>query len=438
MNRTFRQTATLAAALWAMAMPSMAAPMLADAPVVLHARYLFDGISGQLSDDAVVVVEHGRITGVGPQAHIPQDAVRIDLGNATLAPGFIDAHVHLGDEDSGNSYKDFYEGMLRLPAEEAFYAERNGRVTLEAGFTTVRVVGTNDWVDLALRNAIDAGLVVGPRIIAAAHALGTPGGHCDAPPFPPERVTPQSEIDGICSGPESCRAAVRAQMKWGADVIKICASGGVFSESDPLKVPQLTVAELEAIIGEAHRWGRKVAAHAHGDEAARLAVEAGIDSIEHGTFLSVDTLRLMKQKGVYLVPTRMAAWWATEHADGYPAPIAKKARSIGIAHREMFQQAVRIGVPIAFGTDSGVSPHGQNAHEFSLMVEAGMSPSAALLSATRDAARLLGIDQDTGSIAPGHSADLVAVPGNVLEHIDATEHPTFVMARGRVVFQQRD
>jgi imidazolonepropionase-like amidohydrolase len=424
-------------ALWAALILSVSA-MAAGTPAsstayVVHARYLFDGVSGQLSDDATVVIEHGRITGVGASAPVPDGATRIELGDATLTPGFIDAHVHLGDEDSGNAYKDFYDGMLRLPAEESFYAERNGRVTLEAGFTTVRVLGTSDWVDLALRNAIDTGLVVGPRIVAAAHALGTPGGHCDAPPFPPERVKPLSELDGICSGPESCRAAVRAQMKWGADVIKICASGGVFSQSDPLKVPQLTAAELDAIIGEAHRWGRKVAAHAHGDEAARLAVDAGIDSIEHGTFLSPETMRLMKQKGVYLVPTRMAAWWSSSHADGYPPPIAKKARAIGAAHLAMFREAVRIGVPIAFGTDSGVSPHGQNAHEFSLMVDAGMSPSAALLSATREASRLLGVDQETGTISVGRSADLVAVPGNVLEHIAATETPLFVMARGHVV-----
>lgn len=413
---------------------SLVAAAPADGPaVVLHARHLFDGRSGVLSDDATVVVEHGRITGVGAAAHVPDGARRVELGDATLAPGFIDAHVHLGDEDSGNPYRDFYEGMLRLPAEEAFYAERNGRRTLEAGFTTVRVLGTSDWVDIALRNAVRDGLVQGPRIVAAAHAIGTPGGHCDAPPFPPERVKPQGEIEGICSGPESCRTAVREQMKWGADVIKICASGGVFSESDPLKVPQLTSAELEAIVGEAHRWGRKVAAHAHGDEAARFAIEAGVDSIEHGTFLSAETLRLMKQKGVYLVPTRMAAWWSTEHADGYPPPIARKARAIGAAHVAMFKEALRVGVPIAFGTDSGVSPHGSNAREFSLMVDAGMTPAAALLSATREAARLLGVEGETGSIEVGRSADIVALPGNVLEDIRATEHPVFVMAQGQVI-----
>ena len=399
---------------------------------VIKARHLFDGVSGRLVEPGIVVVAGGRIVAVGPSAVIPAAARIIDLGEATLLPGFIDAHVHITDESSGNSYRDFYESMLRLPAEQSFYAEKYARATLAAGFTTVRVVGAGDWVDIALRNAINAGLVPGPRILAAGHAIGSPGGHCDQPPFPPDRVKPLSPIDGVCSGPESCREAVRDQMKWGADVIKICASGGVFSESDPLKVPQLTPAELEAIVGEAHRWGRKVAAHSHGDEAARLAVEAGVDSIEHGTFLTTDTLKLMKQRGTFLVPTRMAGWWSGQHADSYPPPIAKKAKAATAAGTEMMKAALKVGVPIAFGTDSGVSPHGMNAKEFSLLVADGMAPAAALLAATREAAKLLGIDGETGSLEAGKAADLVAVPGNVLDNIGATEHPTFVMARGAV------
>ncbi len=402
------------------------------AVIVLKAAHLFDGKSGQLVSPGLIVVEGDKIKAVGANATVPAGAKVIDLGDATLLPGFIDAHVHLTDEDSGNSYRDFYEGMLRLPAEQSFYAERNAHKTLAAGFTTVRNVGANDWVDIALRNAINAGLVQGPRIIAAAHAIGSVGGHCDQSPFPPDRVKPLTPVEGICSGPEQCREAVRDQMKWGADVIKICASGGVFSESDPLKVAQLTPDELHAIMSEAHTWGRKVAAHSHGDEAARLAVEAGVDSIEHGSFLSVETLKLMKQKGTYLVPTRMAAWWSNAHADGYPPVIAAKARQLLTAHAEMFRNALKVGVPIAFGTDSGVSPHGMNAHEFALMVELGMTPSAALLSGTREAAHLLGLDAVTGSLEAGKSADIVAVPGNPLETIAATEHPSFVMARGAI------
>jgi imidazolonepropionase-like amidohydrolase len=412
---------------------SAAPPSIAAEPAtVIKARHLFDGVSGRLSEPGVVVVAGGRIVAVGAGAAVPADARVIDLGDATLLPGFIDAHVHITDEASDNSYRDFYQGMLRLPAEQSFYAEKYAHATLAAGFTTVRVVGAGDWVDIALRNAINDGLVQGPRILTAGHAIGSPGGHCDQSPFPPDRVKPLGPIEGVCSGPESCREAVRDQMKWGADVIKICASGGVFSESDPLKVPQLTPAELEAIVGEAHRWGRKVAAHSHGDEAARLAVEAGVDSIEHGTFLTADTLRLMKQRGTYLVPTRMAAWWSGRHADSFPPPIARKAKAAATAGAEMMKLALKVGVPIAFGTDSGVSPHGMNAKEFSLLVADGMSPAAALLAGTREAARLLGVDAETGSIEAGKAADLVAVPGNVLDDIAATENPTFVMARGAV------
>ncbi len=419
---------------------SLAAPLAqsADAPaepvpIVLKAAHLFDGRTGTLTSPGLVVVKGTKIAAVGPQSAIPAGARVIELGDATLLPGFIDAHVHLTDEASPNPYKDFYEGMLRFPAEQSFYAEKYAKITLAAGFTTVRNMGASDWIDLALRNAINAGLVQGPRMIAAAHAIGSPGGHCDQAPYPPEVVKPLTPIEGVCSGPEQCREAVRYQMKWGADVIKICASGGVFSESDPLKVPQLTPEELHAIIGEAHTWGRKVAAHAHGDEAARLAVEAGIDSIEHGSFLSVKTLELMKQKGTYLVPTCMAAWWSDAHASQYPAPIAAKARQLLAAHTEMFKNALRIGVPIAFGTDSAVSPHGMNAHEFQLMVDRGMSPAAALLSSSREAARLLGVDAETGALEAGKTADVVAVPGNPLETISATEHVSFVMARGAVV-----
>jgi imidazolonepropionase-like amidohydrolase len=408
----------------------------ADPATVIKARRMFDGVTGRIVEPGVVVVSGDRIAGVGASAPVPAGATVVDLGDATLLPGFIDAHVHITDESSGDHYRDFYDGMLRTPAEQAFYAEKYAHITLAAGFTTVRVVGAGDWVDIALRNAIRAGLVQGPRIVAAAHAIGSPGGHCDQPPFPPERVKPLGTIDGVCSGPESCREAVREQMKWGADVIKICASGGVFSESDPLKVPQLTPAELDAIIGEAHRWGRKVAAHSHGDEAARLAVEAGVDSIEHGTFLTADTLRLMKQRGTYLVPTRMAAWWSGRHADSYPPPIAKKAHAAATAGAQMMKEALRIGVPIAFGTDSAVSPHGMNAKEFSLLVADGMTPAAALLAATREASRLLGVDAETGSLEAGKAADLVAVRGNVLEDITTTERPIFVMARGAVVVQK--
>jgi imidazolonepropionase-like amidohydrolase len=240
-------------------------------------------------------------------------------------------------------------------------------------------------------------------------------------------------MQGVCNGPEECRLATRLQMKYGADVIKICASGGVLSESDPVDVPQLTPEELAAIVSEAHAWNRKVAAHSHGDVAAKQAIEAGVDSIEHGSFLTTATLQLMKQKGVYLVPTRLALVWTVGHADGYPAKIGAKARAAGASHDAMFRNALRIGVPIAFGTDAAVSPHGINAQDFGNMVDLGMTPSAALLSSSQGAAKLLGIDGETGTLEAGKFADIVALPGDVLQDIRATEKPVFVMKQGVVV-----
>jgi len=403
------------------------------APVLVKAAHLFDARSALLRGPSAVLVDNGKIVAVGDNLAVPAGAQVIDLGDATLLPGFIDAHVHITGESSDNPYKDFYLEALRPAVEQSFYAAKYARTTLMAGFTTVRVVGADSFIDVALRNAINNGIAVGPRIIAAGHAIGSPGSHCDQSPYPPERVHLLGPLEGVCSGPEQCREAVRLQMKFGADVIKICASGGVLSESDPLESSQLTPAELEAIVGEAHTWGRKVAAHAHGDHAARLAIEAGVDSIEHGSFLTPDTLKLMKAKGTYLVPTRLAAFWVGQKADAFPPPIAKKAKAVGTRHAEMVKEAYRLGVPMAFGTDSAVSPHGMNAREFSLLTELGVSPAAALLSATRDGARLLGIEAETGTIEAGKSADLVAVPGNVLDHIEATEHPSFVMLRGEVV-----
>ena len=407
----------------------------AEPVTVLKAAHLFDGASGRLSEPGVVVVRGQRIIAVGAGATIPADSTIIDLGDATLMPGIIDAHTHITYDHVDDWAQGFYEGMLRFPVEQSLHAARNAKVTLQAGVTTVREVGAADFIDIALRNAINDGLTQGPRMLVAGHSIGSSGGHCDNSPFPPERVKPSGPIEGVCNGPEQCRAAVRYQMKWGADVIKICASGGVLSESDPVDVPQLTPAELSAIMSEAHAWGRKVAAHSHGDRAARLAVEAGVDSIEHGSFLGADTLRLMKAKGVYLVPTRMTQVWVNAKADTYPPKIGDKARAAAKAHTEMFKKALQIGVPIAFGTDAAVYPHGLNAQEFGDMVDIGMSPSAALLSSSQGAAKLLGIDAQTGTLSVGKFADVLAVPGNVLSTIRATQTPLLVMKQGEIVRQ---
>lgn len=407
----------------------------AEVPVVLKAAHLFDSRSGQLSRNGVVVVQGEKILAVGSGVNIPSNARVIDLGDATLLPGFIDAHVHITSELNDNYYRGFYDNMLRFPVEQSHYAARYAKRTLDAGFTTIRNLGAGDFVDVGLRNAINAGVVTGPRILAAAHSIGSPGGHCDGAPFPPDLIKPLGPTEGVCSGADDCRAAVRYQMKWGADVIKICASGGVLSEADPVDVPQLTDDEFNAIMSEAHAWKRKVAAHSHGDKAARMAIEAGVDSIEHGSFLTEDTLKLMKSKGTYLVPTRLAVYWVNKQAAGLPPLIAEKARAAYAEHEKSFRAALRIGVPIAFGTDTGVSPHGMNAKEFALLVEIGMSPSAALLSGTRESAKLLGIEAEVGTLESGKFADIVAVPGNVIENIAATEKPLFVMKHGQVVRQ---
>jgi imidazolonepropionase-like amidohydrolase len=367
--------AFVAAAALTMGTGSMVRAAEPAQPIVLKATYLFDAKSGKLTQGGQIVVQADKIVSVGTGA-TPANARVIDLGDATLVPGFIDAHTHLTSELQDDFFRDYHAQTFRFAIEQAHYGALYAKRTLEAGFTTVRNVGTGDFLDIGLRNAINAGVTTGPRMITAAHSIGSTGGHCDDGPYPPDFVAPKGPIDGVCNGADECRAAVRYQMKWGADVIKICASGGVLSEADPVDVPQLTREELDAIVSEAHAWKRKVAAHAHGDAAARLAVEAGVDSIEHGSFLTVQTLQLMKSKGTWLVPTRLAVYTVNKGAEGYPPKIAEKARAAWNAHGQMMKSALRIGVPIAFGTDSGVSKHGVNAKEFALLAELGMQPAA--------------------------------------------------------------
>ncbi|HEY6940268.1 metal-dependent hydrolase family protein [Dokdonella sp.] len=433
MQRRIAWVAGLVLASAAQAASDGTAPGPAAVTTVLKAAHLFDGRSGTLASPGLVIVKGDRILAVGKDVAVPADAKVVDLGDATLVPGFIDAHTHLTMDHDDNWEKAFYENTLRSSVEQSYHAEANARATLRAGVTTVRDVGGADFIDVALRNAIRDGLAEGPTIVAAGHAIGSTGGHCDSSPAPPDRLRPAGTMEGVCNGPESCRLAVREQMKYGADVIKICASGGVLSESDPVDVPQLTPDELRAIMSEAHAWRRKVAAHSHGDLAAKQAIEAGIDSIEHGSFLTPPTLQLMKQKGVYLVPTRMTQLWVNRKADTYPPKIAGKARAAYAAHGEMMKNALKIGVPIAFGTDAAVYPHGMNAEEFGDYVDLGMSPAAALMTSSQGAAKLLGVDGDSGTLEAGKYADIVAVPGDVLANIRATEHPLMVMKHGKTV-----
>jgi imidazolonepropionase-like amidohydrolase len=426
-------------ALAGMALPGVAAPPAGGqppAPIVLKAARVFTSTSERPLAPGMVIVQGDRITQVGQSLATPPGARVIDLGDATLLPGFIDAHVHLDMEMSDDWYRDFFQGIMRFPAEQAHYAALYARRTLEAGFTTVRDVGSVDYVALGIRNAINAGIAAGPRMLIANYAISSTGGHADQAPFPPDRVKPAGTLQGVCNGPAECREAVRYQIKYGADVIKFMPSGGVLSLSDPVDAPELSQEEMNAIVSEAHAWHRKVAAHCHGDAAAKMAIAAGADSIEHGSFLQDDTLRQMKEKGVYLVPTLFAGFWVGEKADRFPPAIAVKARAASAQMQSMFQHAVKIGVKVAFGTDSAVEPHGLDAQEFALMVKNGMTAPQALLAATAGGADLLGLADKIGTIETGKLADLVAVPGDPLQDIRQTEKVLFVMQGGRVVKDQ--
>jgi imidazolonepropionase-like amidohydrolase len=418
---------------------TMAAATAAEAPVappmVLKAAHLFDAAAGKIVSPGIVVVRGDRIEAVGAGARLPEGAKVIDFGDATLTPGFIDAHVHLSGQSSDNYYKDFFDGMMQMPPEQALMATRYTKAMVEAGFTTVRDLGDSDYISLGLRNAIKAGAVEGPRMLVANYAIGSTGGHADQDPIRPDILAQATPIKGVCNGPDECRAAVRYQMKYGADVIKFMPSGGVLSLADPVDVPQLTQDEMNAIVSEAHSWHRKVAAHCHGDLAAKMAIKAGVDSIEHGTFLQEDTLKLMKEKGVYLVPTLFATYWVGSHLDEYPPAIAEKARAAAAQSQKMFAMAVKAGTKVAFGTDAAVEPHGLGAKEFSLMISAGFTPVQALQAATVNAADLLGVSADSGTLEAGKRADIVVLAGNPIEDIHVTEHPKLVMAAGKIVRQ---
>ncbi len=428
MKSTLKLASLVCAALFSAV--SFAATDAQDVPIVLKAAHLFDAVSGKLVDNGIVVVSGSKIEAVGADARVPAGAKVVDLGDATLMPGFIDAHVHLTNESTLNYYGDFYEGMLRFPVEQVLYGAHYAKATLEAGVTSVRDLGSSDYEALALRNAIRAGMIPGPRMLVSNYAIGSTGGHADQGPIPPQHLPLATPVQGVCNGPEECRAAVRYQMKFGADVIKFMPSGGVLSLADPVDNVQLTQEEMNAIVSEAHAWKRKVAAHCHGDRAAKMAIAAGVDSIEHGSFLQDDTLQEMKKKHVYLVATLFAGAWTGEHLDTFPPAIAAKARAASSAMQNMFQHAVKIGVPIAMGTDAGVEPHGKNAREFSLMAKNGMGAAQVLIAGTAGGAELLGIADKTGTLQMGKFADIVAVPGNPLIDIAGTERPTFVMKEG--------
>jgi imidazolonepropionase-like amidohydrolase len=407
----------------------------AEKTYVLRAARLFDGKSNALVTPGVVVVSAGRIVGVGSAAAISSGAEVIELGDATLLPGFIDAHTHLTMMYS-DDYKQAELDRLKKPIpEQALDSSVNARVTLMAGFTTVRDVGSSNYLDVGLRNAIRDGVVPGPRMLVTVHALGATGGHCDDEDGFREGVFGHESgpLEGVINGPVQARYAVRLDHKYGADMIKVCASGGVLSANDDVDTPQLTQEELNAIVDEAHSLRRKTAAHAHGAEAAKRAIRAGIDSIEHGSFLDDEALDMMKAHGTYLVPTLMAIQGLQEQFDRgvyVPPAIALKAHLAIASLHTMFQNALAKGVRIGLGTDAAVYPHGRNAEEFHQMVDLGMKPIDALKAGTSSDADLLGIADKVGTLEVGKLADVVAVPGDPLQNIRQTEHAFFVMKEG--------
>jgi imidazolonepropionase-like amidohydrolase len=434
--RTLALTAALSIATSAGAQAGSRPPS-ADVTVIRAAR-LIDGTGAPAVQNGVVIVRGDSIIAVGraDAVSVPAGARQIDLGDATLMPGFIDAHVHLIGRELGDPRKD-NESMRDFDSFGAILGAAHAEKTLMAGFTSVRNVGAGNFDDMALRAAINQGFVPGPRMENAGYAIGITGGHCDENGFKPG-VADGDVRHGIADGVDEVRAAVRYMVKYGADVIKTCATGGVLSEGDAVGATQYTYEELKAMVDEATKLDRKVAAHAHGLEGIKIAVRAGVASIEHGSFLDAEAAKMMAQRGTYLVPTLSAGEAALRavQAGLLTGLRAEKTRVAAAAARNATKIANAAGVPIALGTDAGVDPHGQNAHEFVLMVEwGGLTPMQSIVAGTLNAAKLLGWDKHAGSLAAGKWADVVAVSGDPLRDIHAMEKPVFVMKAGTVYRQ---
>ncbi len=402
---------------------------------IIKAARLFDGKSDTLVQPGMIVVEGNKIQSMGGTA--PPGATVIDLGDATLLPGFIDAHTHLTQDFDPDFAGAESRRMQRTIPEQAIRATQNARKTLMAGFTTIRDVGSSDFLDVGLPNAINAGVVPGPRMLVSVHALGSTGGHCDdGAGFRFGLLNHESgPEDGVINSPDQARFAVRFNIKYGADVIKTCATGGVLSPTDDVDTPQLTQAELDALVTAAHELRHKTAAHAHGAEGAKRAIRAGIDSIEHGTFLDDEALRLMRERGTYLVPTLATRTGLLESK--FPPLIQHKAELALKSQDSTVRRALQMGVKIALGTDAAVYPHGNNAIEFMLMSNDGMTPTRSLQAGTSVAAELLGLGQKVGTLEPGKMADIVAVPGNPLDDIKVTQSVFFVMKDGSIYRNNR-
>jgi imidazolonepropionase-like amidohydrolase len=394
----------------------------------IRAGRFLDVKAGTLKNDVVILIEGERITQVGAGIPIPQGVETIDLSNATVLPGLIDCHTHITTQP-GNYYEDIFR---RSPIDVAVTAHVYTRRTLEAGFTTVRDVGAGEFIDVALRKAIDAGTVVGPRMQVATLTVGATGGHGDTTGFSP--YIKFGSFSGLADGPEEIRKLVRFEVKYGADLIKLIATAGVLSEEESVGAPQFSQEEMNVVVQEAAMWGRKVAAHAHGAEGIKRAVKAGVASVEHGSLVDEEGIRMMKERGTYLVADIYNDDYILAEFSrlGYPPKIIEKERLVGRTQRENFQKAAKAGVKIAYGTDAGVYPHGWNAKQFTHMVKWGLSPIDAIRAATVNAADLLGWSDRVGEIAPGRFADVIAVAGDPLRDVTELEKVIFVVKGGKV------
>ena len=394
----------------------------------IKAGHLLSPVDGRVTKNAVITIEGDRITAVGNSGTmIPDDATIIDLSESYVLPGLMDMHTHI----PGFLDKNYFSGYFQSPHRAVIGGVVNASRTLQAGFTTVRNVGSYDFQDIALRNAIDAGEIPGPRMAISGPALGITGGHCDRNAL---NHNFEERADGVADGPWEARVQVRKNVKYNADLIKFCATGGVFSKGTIPGQTQYTLEEMQAIVDEAHTHGRKVAAHAHGNKGIKRAIEAGVDSVEHASYLDDEAIAMAKERGTYLAMDIYNTEYtlAQGEANGVPEENMEKDRVVGIAQRESFSKAVKAGVKMVYATDSGVYPHGENGKQFARMVQFGMTPLQAIQSATIHSADLIGWQDRVGQIAAGYYADIIALDGNPLEDVGEFEDVDFVMKGGLV------
>lgn len=429
-NRTYRAAALAAVMISCLVgVTGLAgnANIAAAETVYIKAGHLIDGLGDKAISNAAILIEDERITAVGSASEmaVPEGARVIDLSDKTVLPGFLDAHVHLtGDADEHG-----YRGLAASVPRQALTGAKNAYLTLMAGFTTVRDVGAEGYTNVALRDAINDGDIVGSRVLAAGEALGVTGGHCDNNLLPKQY---DAVAGGVADGPWAVRQRVRENIKYGADLIKFCATGGVLSKGTKVGVQQYTFVEMKAIIDEAHLRGLKVAAHAHGTDGIKTAIRAGVDSVEHSSFLDSEAIKLAKKHGTYLSMDIYNTEYILsmgEEAGILPESIAKE-RTVGARQRASFTAAVKAGARVVFGSDAGVYPHGDNGNQFSRMVRFGMTPMQAIKAATSLNAELFGREADVGAITPGRYADIVAVDGDPLSDISVLEDVAFVMKGG--------